>query len=424
MENIAQKEVLEHEANESFDIDKIRNLFPVLHRTYKNHQKLAYLDNAASSQMPLSVINRLHRYHQYEHSNVHRSVHTLGEEATLAYESTRKKIAQFINAKSDKEIIFTRGTTDSINLVMQSYGKPNVKQGDEILISMLEHHSNIVPWQMLCEQNGCQLRVIPIDNNGEIKIDKALRLITQRTKIVALTQISNAIGTINPLERIISRAKKVGAVTVIDGAQAIAHTPVNVQQIDCDFYAFSGHKMYGPTGIGILYSKAENYEKMIPYLGGGDMILHVSFDETIYNDPPHKFEAGTPPIAAAIGLGEAVDFIKNIGFSYIAQHEKQLIEYAHEKMLAINDIKLIGTKNLNNKSSVVSFVFDDIHAHDVGSLLNSFGVAIRAGHHCAQPVMEYYNVAATSRASFALYNTPQEIDMLTDAVKEMKNILS
>lgn len=406
----------------TFDVNTIRQHFPILSRPDINNHKLAYLDNAASSQLPKSVIDRLHQYHQFEHSNVHRSVHTLGEEATNAYESARKKVARYINANSESEIIYTRGTTDSINLVMQSYGRANLMEGDEILITALEHHSNIVPWQMLCQEKGCLLKVIPINSSGELKLNEFLRKLNKKTKIVALSQVSNAIGSVNPIEEIIIEAKKYGAVTLIDGAQGIPHKSVDVQSLDCDFYAFSGHKMYGPTGIGILYANSRMHDRMVPYLGGGDMILQVTFEETIYNEPPYKFEAGTPPISAAIGLGEAIDFISNVGIHNIESHEKQLLNYAHEKVSAINGVQLIGTAK--EKASVMSFVMGDIHPHDIGSILNSFGIAIRAGHHCAQPVMQFFDVPATARASFSLYNTFDEVDALADGIKEVKRVFN
>lgn len=405
-----------------FDIKRIRSQFPLLNRPANGGVKLAYLDNAASSQLPLSVTNRLHNYHQFEHANVHRSVHTLGEEATKSYEGARAKVARYLNAKSEKEIIYTRGTTDSINLMMQSYGRKNLQQGDEILITALEHHSNIVPWQMLCKDKGCILRVAPINEKGEVIYDKYVELLNNKTRIVSITHTSNAIGTVNPLEQMLADARKYSAVTLVDGAQGVPHARIDVQALDCDFFAFSGHKMYGPTGIGILYANQRMHEHMGPYLGGGDMILRVTFDETIYNEPPYKFEAGTPPIAAAVGLGEAIDFIENVGFTAIAQHEKALLEYAHEQVSHINEVRVIG--RAEKKSSVLSFVMGDIHPHDIGSILNSFGVAIRAGHHCAQPVMEHFGVPATARASFAMYNTFEEVDALVDAIKEVRTIFS
>lgn len=405
-----------------FDIKHIRSQFPLLNKPPNGAAKLAYLDNAASSQLPLSVANRLHNYHQFEHSNVHRSVHTLGEEATKSYEGARAKVARYLNAKSEKEIIYTRGTTDSINLVMHSYGRKNLKQGDEILITALEHHSNIVPWQMLCKEKGCVLRVAPINEKGEVIYDKYAELLNDKTRIVSITHTSNAIGTVNPLEQMLAEARKYDAVTLVDGAQGVPHASIDVRVLDCDFFAFSGHKMYGPTGIGILYANQRMHEYMGPYLGGGDMILRVTFDETIYNDPPYKFEAGTPPIAAAVGLGEAIDFIENVGLAAIEEHEKALLEYAHEQVSHINEVRVIG--NAEKKSSVLSFVMGDIHPHDIGSILNSFGVAIRAGHHCAQPVMEHFGVPATARASFAMYNTFEEVDALVDAIKEVRTIFS
>jgi cysteine desulfurase/selenocysteine lyase len=401
-----------------FEIAGIRSHFPLL----DGNDKLAYLDNAATSQLPRSVTERLHRYHQFEHANVHRSVHTLGEEATKSYEQAREKIARYLNAKFTSEIIYTRGATDSINLVMQSYGRANLGKGDEIVITAVEHHSNIVPWQMLCKEKGCILRVAPINDKGEVIYDEFIALLNRKTRIVSMAHTSNAIGTINPVERMIAAAKKVGAVTLVDAAQGIPHASIDVQALGCDYLAFSGHKMYGPTGIGVLYASERMHGSMAPYLGGGDMILRVTFEETVYNEPPYKFEAGTPPIAAAVGLGEAVDFLEKVGMDAVASHEKALLEYAHEKVSRINDVRIIGTAE--NKSAVLSFVMGDIHPHDIGSILNSFGVAIRAGHHCAQPVMQHFGVPATARASFAMYNTFDEIDALADAIKEVRTIFA
>jgi len=408
--------------NVDFDISTIRNHFPVLNNRIDSAFKLAYLDSAASSQLPSQVSNRLHDYYQHEHSNVHRSVHTLGEKATKNYEDARSIVAKHLNARSEKEIIFTRGTTDSINLVMHSFGRVNLKEGDEIIITALEHHSNIVPWQMLCKERGCVLRVAPINRRGELIYSEYLALLNKNTKLVAIGHTSNAIGTVNPVQRMIADAKKFDAVTVVDGAQGVPHSRIDVQELGCDYLAFSGHKMYGPTGIGILYANENMFEKMGPYLGGGDMILRVTFEETIYNDPPYKFEAGTPPIAGVIGLGEAIKFIERVGIESIASHEKALLDYAHEQVAYINEVTVIGTAK--RKSAVLSFVMGDIHAHDIGSILNSFGVAVRAGHHCAQPVMEHFNVPATARASFAMYNNFGEIDALVDGIKEVREIFA
>lgn len=405
----------------AFDIHQVRQDFPIL-RQQACGKPLVYLDSAASSQTPRVVIDRLHRYQSTEHSNVHRSVHSLGSNATLAFEGARKKVAGFINAGSEKEIVFTRGATDSVNLVMHSFGRRNLRAGDEIIVTGLEHHSNIVPWQMLCEEVGTVLRVVPIDARGELDLAAYQRLLGPRTRLVAMTQVSNAIGTVNPVQEMVASARKVGAVTLIDGAQAVPHMPVDVRALECDYYLFSGHKMCGPTGIGVLYTGPQVQERMGPYLGGGDMILRVTFEKTVYNVPPQKFEAGTPPIAGAIGLGAAVDYLQSVGMREIQQYEGELLDYALERMAAIDGVRVIGTAR--NKASVLSFMVDDIHPHDVGSLLNGYGVAIRAGHHCAQPVMDHFDVPATARASFALYNTLDDVDALIDGVRNVKRILS
>lgn len=408
--------------SEHFDADALRHDFPVLHRQIGPTGKFAYLDNAASGQMPTYVSERINRYHTHEHANVHRSVHTLGAEATDAYEGARKTIANFLNAAATSEILFTRGTTDSINLAMQSYGRPNLKEGDEIIVTTLEHHSNIVPWQMLCKENKCKLRVVPINDAGEVIIEEYRKLLNPRTKLVALSHVSNALGSVNPVKQMIAEARELGITTLIDGAQAIPHMSVDVRDLDCDFYAFSGHKLFGPTGIGILYARTAIQEFMGPYLGGGDMILRVTFEETTYNVAPYKFEAGTPPIAAAIGLGAAVDYLSMIGMGRIADYESSLLAYADEKIGQINNVRIIGTAH--QKASVLSFMVGDIHPHDVGSLLNTYGVAIRAGHHCAQPVMERFGVPATARASFAFYNTKDEVDALADGIRHVKRVFS
>lgn len=405
-----------------FDVDSLRLDFPVLHRNLPPTGTFAYLDNAASGQMPRHVSDRIHRYHTNEHANVHRSVHTLGAEATDAYEGARKKVAQFLNAASHTEILFTRGTTDSINLAMHSYGRPNLKEGDEIIVTTLEHHSNIVPWQMLCKENKCVLKVVPINDDGEVMFDAYLDLLGPRTRLVAMSHVSNALGSINPVKQMVAAARERGIVTLIDGAQAIPHMAVDVRELDCDFYAFSGHKLFGPTGIGILYARSAIQEWMGPYLGGGDMILRVTFEETTYNVAPYKFEAGTPPIVAAIGLGAALEYLEFVGMAAIARYEASLLSYAEEKMRLIDGVRIIGTAA--NKASVLSFMLDDIHPHDIGSLLNSYGVAIRAGHHCAQPVMDRFGVPATARASLAMYNTREEVDALGRAVRRAREMFS
>ncbi len=408
--------------SEMLDVDTLRLDFPVLHREFPPTGKFAYLDSAASSQMPSFVSDRIHKYHISEHANVHRSVHTLGSLATEAYEGARKKIAKFLNAATHTEIIFTRGTTDSINLAMQSYGRPNINEGDEIIVTMMEHHSNIVPWQMLCKEKKSVLKVVPLNDAGEIIYEEYLKLLSPRTKLVALSHVSNSLGSINPVKQMVAEARQRGITTLLDGAQAIPHMAVDVRDLDCDFYAFSGHKLFGPTGIGVLYTRTAIQEKMGPYLGGGDMILRVTFEETIYNVPPYKFEAGTPPIVAAIGLGAAVEYLTKIGMDKIERYEAALLSYAEEAIRTIDGIRIIG--NAKQKAGVLSFMLDEIHPHDVGSLLNSYGVAIRAGHHCAQPVMERYCVPATARASFAFYNTRSDVDALIDGLKQVKRIFS
>ncbi|MGA2296387.1 MAG: cysteine desulfurase [FCB group bacterium] len=403
--------------NTNFDIEKIRNDFPILHQ--KVHGKpLVYLDNAATTQKPQVVIDTLINYYSSVNSNVHRGVHYLSETATKEYEASRKIIQNFINAKSTEEIIFTRGTTESINLIASSYGRTNLKEGDEILISTMEHHSNIVPWQILCEEKNAKLKVIPISDEGEILYDEFIKLLNERTKVVSIVHVSNSLGTINPIKKIIQKAHSLNIPVVIDGAQSVQHLKVNVQELDCDFFAFSGHKIYGPTGIGILYAKKEFLEKMPPYQGGGDMILSVSFEKTIYNHLPYKFEAGTPNIAGAIGLGTAIKYVENIGIGSIASYEQELLKYATDAVSEIKELKIIGTAK--EKASVLSFVLDNIHPHDVGTFLDMDGVAIRTGHHCTEPVMKRYNVPATSRASFAFYNTEEEIDVF---IKSAKNVV-
>jgi cysteine desulfurase/selenocysteine lyase len=403
--------------NTNFDIEKIRNDFPILHQ--KVHGKpLVYLDNAATTQKPQVVIDTLINYYSSVNSNVHRGVHYLSETATKEYEASRKIIQNFINAKSTEEIIFTRGTTESINLIASSYGRTNLKEGDEILISTMEHHSNIVPWQILCEEKNAKLKVIPISDEGEILYDEFIKLLNERTKVVSIVHVSNSLGTINPIKKIIQKAHSLNIPVVIDGAQSVQHLKVNVQELDCDFFAFSGHKIYGPTGIGILYAKKEFLEKMPPYQGGGDMILSVSFEKTIYNHLPYKFEAGTPNIAGAIGLGTAIKYVENIGIGSIASYEQELLKYATDAVSEIKELKIIGTAK--EKASVLSFVLDNIHPHDVGTFLDMDGVAIRTGHHCTEPVMKRYNVPATSRASFAFYNIKEEIDVF---IKSAKNVV-
>lgn len=402
-----------------FDVNNIKLDFPILQQTVHG-KPLVYLDNAATSQKPKVVITAIKNFYEKYNSNVHRGLHELSEKATNAYETARQEVANFINAKSSKEIIFVRGTTEAINLIAQSYGRNFLKPNDEIIISHLEHHSNIVPWQLLCDQIGAILKVIPINQQGEILIDKYEKLLSSKTKIVAISHVSNALGTINPVKEMIQKAKAVGAITVIDGAQAAPHIAIDVQSLDCDFYAFSGHKMFGPTGIGVLFGKEKLLEKMPPYHGGGEMIKMVSFNKTIYNDLPHKFEAGTPDIAGAIGLAAAIQYLKNIGLETIAAYEHELLNYATEKALSVPGLKLIGTAA--NKASILSFVLDFAHAHDVGTILDLEGIAVRSGHHCAMPVMDFFKVPATVRASFAFYNTQADVDRLIQGLTKVREV--
>ena len=405
----------------AFDVERLRADFPILGLEV-NGRPLVYLDNAASGQMPRAVIERLVRYQSTQHANINRAVHHLSEIATGEYEEARRKLQRFINAREDREVIFTSGTTESINLAMQGYGRKFVGPGDEIILTTLEHHSNIVPWQMLAQEKGAKIRVVPIDDAGELLIDEYEALFNERTRLVGVTQVSNALGTVNPVRRMIALAHARGVPVLVDGAQAAPHMRVDVQELDCDFYAFSGHKMCGPTGIGVLYGKAELLEKMQPFKGGGDMILSVTFEKTVYNVIPHKFEAGTPPIAAAIGLGAAVDYLSAIGMDAIAAHELELLTYATGKLSGMPGVRIIGTAQ--QKAAVLSFVVDGVHPHDVGTLLNQEGIAVRTGHHCAQPVMQRFGVAATSRASFAFYNTLAEVDALAAGIRAAQKVFA
>ncbi len=401
------------------DVEKIRRDFPALHQQVHG-KPLVYLDNAATSQKPRAVIDRIARYYLAENANVHRGIHFLSEQATRAYEEARVKVQRFLNAREAREIIFTRGTTEAINLVAHSYGRQNVKEGDEVIISAIEHHSNIVPWQILCQEKGATLRIIPVNDDGELLLDRYEKLLNERTRIVAVAHVSNSLGTINPVKRIIEMAHRRGVPVLVDGAQAVPHMPVDVQALDCDFYAFSGHKLFGPTGIGALYGKAKLLEAMPPYQGGGDMISLVTFEKTVYNTLPYKFEAGTPHIEGVIGLGAAIDHLNEIGLEDIAAYERELLAYATESLSAIPGLKIIGTAR--EKASVISFVLEGVHAHDIGTVLDHEGVAIRAGHHCAMPVMQRFGVPATARASFAFYNTREEIDALVRAIHKVKEI--
>ena len=403
------------------DVALVRKDFPILDLEVNGHP-LVFLDNAASSQMPQPVIDRIVRYQTSEHANIHRAVHYLSEKATAEYEAARRKAQAFLNAREEREIIFTSGTTDGINLVAHGFGRKFLGEGDEIILTWLEHHSNIVPWQMVAQEKGAKLRVVPIDDRGELQLDEYRRFFTDRTKLVALTHVSNALGTINPVKEMIATAHAHGVPVLVDGAQAAPHMPVDVQDLDCDFYAFSGHKVCGPTGIGILYGKAAQLERMQPFKGGGDMILSVTFEKTTYNTIPHKFEAGTPPIMAAIGLGAAIDYVSRVGMEAIAAHELDLLDYATEQMNSLPGIRIIGTAE--RKAAVLSFAVEGVHPHDVGTLLNEEGVAIRTGHHCAQPVMQRFRVPATCRASFAFYNRHDEVDALVKAIRQVQKVFT
>lgn len=405
----------------SWDVERIRADFPVLHQKV-NGKPLIYLDNAASSQVPQVVIDRGSVYIEQEHSNIHRGVHYLSQRATTAYEGAREKVKRFINARESRECIFVRGATEGINLVMHGYGRKFISAGDEIIISAMEHHANIVPWQMLCEEKGSRLRVIPMNDAGELLLDEYDGLLNERTKFVAVTHVSNALGTINPIKEMIAQAHKYGVPVLIDGAQSAPHMPVDVQDLDCDFYTFSGHKMYAPTGSGIVYGKAELLERMNPFQGGGDMIKTVTFEKTTYADLPNKMEAGTPAIASQIGLGTAIDYLNNVGREQAAAYEAELLRYATQRVSAIEGVRIIGTAK--RKASVLSFVIDGIHPHDIGTILDQEGIAVRAGHHCAQPVMQRFKVPATARASFAFYNTKEEIDVLARTIEKVIEIFS
>jgi cysteine desulfurase/selenocysteine lyase len=404
-----------------FDVERIRADFPIL-KLKPGGKPLVYLDNAASSQMPQQVIDRLVRYQTTQHANIHRAVHTLSEIATVEYEEARRKLARFINAREEREVIFTSGTTEAINLAMHGYGRKFIGAGDEIILTTLEHHSNIVPWQMLAEEKGARIRVVPINDAGELLIDECEKMFNEHTRFVGVAHVSNALGSVNPVKRIIAFARARGVPVLVDGAQAAPHMKVDVQDLDCDFYAFSGHKLCGPTGIGILYGKAALLERMQPFKGGGDMILSVTFEKTTYNVIPQKFEAGTPPIAAAIGFGAAVDYLSAIGMDAIAAHELDLLDYATEQLKRMPGVRIIGTAG--DKAAVLSFALDGVHPHDVGTLLNQDGVAVRTGHHCAQPVMQRFKVAATSRASFAFYNTMAEVDALVAGIRNVQKVFS
>ena len=403
----------------ALDVEHIRADFPALHQEVNGHP-LVYLDNAATTQKPLAVIDAIRSFYENDCSNVHRGVHRLSQRATVAFEQARTTVKNHIGAADSREIVFTRSTTEGINLVASSFVRPRLEPGDEVLISTMEHHSNIVPWQLLCEERGAKLVIIPIDDAGDIIIEEYERLLSDRTKIVGVVHVSNALGTVNPVREMIATAHAKGVPVLVDGAQALPHLPVDVCDLDCDFYVFSAHKVYGPTGIGALYSKRDHLMEMAPYQGGGDMILSVTFAGTTYADPPHRFEAGTPNIEGAIGLAAALDYVDGIGLDAIAAHESRLLTDATAAVLAVPGIRLIGTAR--RKASVLSFVMDGVHPHDIGTILDSEGIAVRAGHHCAQPVMARYGVSATVRASFALYNTAEEIDALVAGLQKVREV--
>ena len=405
----------------SFDVARIREDFPILKQMI-NDKPLVYLDNAATSQKPQAVIDALVNYYMTENSNVHRGVHTLSQRATDSYEEARVKVQKFINAADDKEIIFVRGTTEGINLVAQTYGRQNVGEGDEIIISAMEHHSNIVPWQMLCQEKGAHLKVVPINDDGELLLDEYENLLSPRTKLVSIVHQSNALGTINPVEQIVALAHARGIPVLLDGAQSVAHVPIDVQRVGCDFYVFSGHKLYGPTGVGVLYGRADLLDAMPPYQGGGEMIRSVTFEKTLYNVIPNKFEAGTQNIAGSVGFGAAIDYVNDLGMDNIAAYENELLAYGTKRLSEIEAVRLIGTAR--HKGSILSFVMENAHPHDVGTILDAEGIAVRTGHHCAQPLMDRFGVPATVRASLAFYNTREEIDTLVKGIDRVIEVFS
>ncbi len=424
MDDLVETVVLERPvstADAGFEVERIREDFPIL-QTRVHGNPLVYLDNAATSQKPQAVIDAITYYYSGENANIHRGVHYLSELATRKYEETRGKVKDLINAKSTREIIFVRGTTEAVNLVSSTYGRKNIGAGDEIIISNMEHHSNIVPWQLLCESTGAKLRVIPINDDGEIIFEEYLKLLNDKTKLVAVVHTSNSLGTINPVERIIEAAHAQNIPVLLDGAQAVPHQEIDVQDLDCDFFAFSSHKFFGPTGVGVLFAKEKLLEKMPPYEGGGEMIISVSFDKTTYNEVPHKFEAGTPNIAGVVALGTAIDYVNKVGYRNIHEHEAELLHYATEGLSSIKSLRIIGTAA--QKVSVISFTLNDVHPHDIGTILDREGIAVRTGHHCTQPVMERFNIPATTRASFAFYNTKKEVDRLVEGIHHVLNLFN
>ncbi|WP_163990743.1 cysteine desulfurase [Pyxidicoccus caerfyrddinensis] len=402
-----------------FDVQKVRADFPILRQEVRG-RPLVYLDSAATSQKPQAVIDSIVRFYQHDNANVHRGVHVLSERATEAYEGARETVRRFINARDAKEIIFVRGTTEAINLVAQTYGRKHLGPGNEVLITHIEHHANIVPWRMLCEQTGAVLKVIPVDERGELKLDAVDALMTERTRILAVTHVSNALGTVVPVKELTRRAHAKGIPVLVDGAQAVTHFPVDVQDLGCDFYAFSGHKMFGPTGIGVLYGRLERLEPLPPYQGGGDMILSVTMEKVTYNRVPHRFEAGTPDLAGAVGLAAAIEYLEALGMANVAAHDQELLAYATKALESVPGLRIVGTAR--EKSAVLSFLLEDIHPHDVGTILDREGICIRTGHHCAQPVMQYFKVPATSRASLALYNTTEDVDALVRGLHKVLEV--
>ncbi|MFY9688337.1 MAG: cysteine desulfurase [Candidatus Acidiferrales bacterium] len=405
----------------AFDVESVRADFPILEQ--KVHGKpLVYLDNAATSQKPRAVIDAISHYYEGTNANIHRAVHHLSEQATGEYEAARVTAQKFINAASPTEIIFVRGTTEGINLVAQTFGRANIHAGDEVVVTDMEHHSDIVPWQLLCEDRGAKLRVVPINDRGELILEEYEKLLGPKTKLVCVTHVSNALGTVNPVREIIEKAHSLGIPVLVDGAQAVPHMKVDVQALDCDFYSFSGHKVYGPTGIGVLYGKKALLEAMPPYQGGGDMILSVTFEKTTYNRLPYKFEAGTPDIAGVIGLGAALDYVSGLGIEKIGAYEHELLDYATAAVSSIPGLKIIGTAK--EKAGVLSFTLENIHPHDIGTILDREGIAIRTGHHCSQPVMKRFGVDSTARASFAMYNTKQEVDALVRGIEKVREVFA
>ncbi|MCY1044230.1 cysteine desulfurase [Corallococcus sp. bb12-1] len=404
-----------------FDLERVRGDFPLLRQEVRG-RPLVYLDSAATGQKPQAVLDALTRYYTHDNANVHRGVHILSERSTQAYEDARETVRRFLNAKDAREIVFVRGTTEAINLVAATYGRKHVGPGDEVLISAMEHHSNIVPWQMVCDAAGAKLRVIPVDDRGELKMDAVDALLTERTRLLAITHVSNALGSINPIKELVAKAHAKNIPVLVDGAQSVTHFQVDVQDLDCDFFAFSGHKLFGPTGIGVLYGKLAMLEAMPPYQGGGDMILSVTMEKTVYNRVPHRFEAGTPDMAGAVGLAAAIRYLEGVGLSAIAQHDQWLLAYATQALSAVPGVKLVGTAP--KKTGVLSFTLEDVHPHDVGTILDQEGICIRTGHHCAQPLMQRFGVAATVRASLALYNTPQDVDALVKGLHKVREVFA